>query len=469
MSDTTTPTTANVTRSRSRLLVAAVAAAVLLVAGGSGAVFLSLRGGQESGTTIPPEAARLYQQAGARRTATDKTVEDIQSRLTRRNNDPTLLASLGLAYLQKARETADPSYYAKAETVLRQAQAAGNGADDALHGLGQLALARHQFAEALEFGRQAAAINPYRAAHYGVIGDALVELGRYEEAAQVFQKMVDTRPDLASYSRVSYMRELHGLTEGAIEAMQRAVNAGAGPAENIAYIRVQLGHLYFNSGHVDEAERTYNTTLSRLPNYAPALVGLGRVAEARGDLNAAIDLTKQAADAAPQPEYLITLGDLYTRAGRATEAARQYELVGVLEQVLVATGTDLDVEMSLFAADQGKTLEPALERARRGYERRPTIHAADALGWTLYRAGRFEEADRYATEALRLGTKDSLKLFHAGMIAKANGRTDDARRLLGQALALNPHFSVLHAEEAKQTLAALGGPLSQPANARVQP
>ena len=69
--------------------------------------------------------------------------------------------------------------------------------------------------------------------------------GRYGAAIATVQRMVDLRPDLASYSRVAYLRELHGDIAGAIDAMQLAVSA-AGPAtENTEYVRVQLGNLYF--------------------------------------------------------------------------------------------------------------------------------------------------------------------------------------------------------------------------------
>jgi tetratricopeptide (TPR) repeat protein len=222
-------------------------------------------------------------------------------------------------------------------------------------------------------------------------------------------------------------------------------------------VRVQLGNLYFNTGRLDEAAYWYTFTLARNPGYGPAQAGLAYVAAARGDDARAIELMTKAAEASPLPEYLIALGDLYARTGRTADAARQYDLVRALQKLFEANGTDIDVELALFEADHGTDLARALARARQGYERRPSIHAADALAWTLYRAGKPEEAERYAQEALRLGTKDALKLYHAGMIARALGKTDEARAYLQQALDLNPHFSLLHVSEARETLAALGG------------
>jgi len=94
---------------------------------------------------------------------------------------------------------------------------------EALIGAGTLANARHQFREALQLGEQAKAINPTVPRIYGVIADAQTELGLYDDAVQTLQTMIDMRPDLSSYSRISYARELHGDIEGAVEAMQAAV------------------------------------------------------------------------------------------------------------------------------------------------------------------------------------------------------------------------------------------------------
>lgn len=434
-----------------RLVTAGVALALIVVAGA--AIVVLQRDGDAGGDSAARDTAALLAPATERRTGTDAQIETLQSRLSKQQPDATILAELGAAYLQKARETGNPAFYGKAEEVLARSLKLEPENGDALNGMGQLALARHQFREALDWGERAVRVNPYRAANHGVAGDALVELGRYDEAVVAVQKMVDTRPDLASYARVSYLRELHGDIPGAIEAMQRAVAAGGPAAENTAYVRVQLGNLYFNSNRPDEAERHYQFALQRVADYGPARAGLAQVRAAHSDDAAAIELLTRAVEAMPLPEYVIALGDLYARTGRAGEAARQYDLVRALEKLFAANGADVDVETALFDADHGIDLPNALARARAGYERRPSIHAADVLAWTLHQSGRSQEAEPYMREALRLGTKDALKLYHAGMIADALGKSDEARAYLDQALAINPHFSLLHAEKARIAVA----------------
>ncbi len=436
-----------------RLWGTAVLAAALAVL-----VAVIARSAGPTGPQLPSdgETARTVRGLG-RRLTTDTTIETLQSYLSKGPPRADLLAALGQAYLQKARESGNPAYYPKAEQVLRRALELAPEQAEALTGMGALALARHQFSEALDWGQRAVRANPHRAAGYGVVADALIELGRYEEAVAVVQAMVDTRPDQASYARVSYLRELYGDVEGAIEAMRRAVSAGAPTGEGTAYVQVQLGTLLFNVGRSDEAEREIQIALQRVPDYGRALAGLALVRAAQGDDAAAIALLAKAVETMPLPEYVITLGDLYTRVGRTEEAQRQYDLARALARLQQANGADLDVELALFEADHGIVDDGAVARVRAAYARRPSIHAADALAWTLYRAGRPAEAEPYAREALHLGTKDPLKLYHAAMIARALGQNAQARAWLAQALALNPHFSVLHAAEAQQALVALGG------------
>jgi tetratricopeptide (TPR) repeat protein len=273
--------------------------------------------------------------------------------------------------------------------------------------------------------------------------------------------MIDMRPDLSSYSRIAYARELHGDLEGAIEAMQDAVSAGGPATENSAWVRVQLGNLYFTHGDLQRAEQEYQRTLTVLPEYVFAQAGLGRVRAAQGQLDAAIDLYQSAIERMPLPEFVIALGEAQQAAGRDAEAARQYELVRAMQQLFKANGVDTDLELALFDADHPSAqageqdLASRVALARAAYARHPSVRAADTLAWTLFKAGQLDEARRYADEALRLGTYDPLMLYHAGTIAQAQGDSAAARDFLGRALARNPNFSPLYAPLARQALASL--------------
>ena len=443
-----------------RLVAAAIVAAALI----TGALNLRpLMQGITSPAIVAPsgpsEIDRLTGAPDRAETPLDARIRSLQDGL--RDGDaslrPSLSTQLGQAYLQKVRETGDPTYYPKAEALFRQTLDADGENADAMVGLGTLALARHQFAEALDWGERARAINSYHAPTFGVIGDAQVELGRYEDAIQTFQAMVDLRPDLGSYARVSYIRELMGDREGALAAMQQAATAGSGYPENVAWVQVQLGNLHFDGGFLDDAEHDYDAALAAVPGYAPAVAGQAKVAAARGDLDHAATLYDRAVKTIPLPEFLVAYGDVLTAAGKPDEAAAQYAMVDAIQQIYAANGVDTDLELALYTADHGRVedLPQAVAHARAAVQARPIVTAWDVLAWTLYRSGDLDGAADASAKALRLGTKSALMHFHAGMIAAARGDRGAAISHLQTALEINPYFSVRYAPQARATLAQL--------------
>jgi tetratricopeptide (TPR) repeat protein len=417
-----------------------------------------------------PLAQRLSDAAAQRPVdRIDRLSWDTQEVLRENPDNVDSYAMLASAYLQKARDTGDPTFYGKAESATDAALKRDPRNIEALIASGTLANARHQFREALAIGERAKALNPTVARVYGVIADAQIELGMYDDAVQTLQAMVDMRPDLGSFSRVSYARELHGDLDGAIEAMQMAVQAGGPATENSAWVRVQLGNLYFAKNDLPAAEQQYQATLAILPDYVYGLAGMARVRAAQGHADQAVALYQRAIARMPLPEFVIGLGELQEANGRTADAAKQYELVRAMQQLFKANGVDTDLELALFDADHpaaelkagGSDPAATVALARAAYERRPSVKGADTLAWALFKAGQAAEARHYADQALHLNTQDALMLYHAGMIAQAQGDAAAARNWLNRALTLNPHFSPLFAPQAQQALAQLNAAASK--------
>jgi tetratricopeptide (TPR) repeat protein len=385
------------------------------------------------------------------------TITLLRARITADEDDRRSLALLGLAYMQKGTLSANPTYYAKAETALRRSlDAADRPSFEAALGMGVLANARHDFEAALRWGREASHENPSNAQARGVLADALTELGRYEAATRALQKMVNLRPGLAAYARVAYARELHGDVDGAIDAMEHAYNAAGHPADR-AWSAYHLGELFFGRGQLTRAEHEYRRGAHLAPGYPLARVGLAKVAAARGHVLKGISRLRPIVRKYPSAEVVILLGDLYHLAGNLAKAGRQYDLVRVIERLNRANGVNIDLESSLFDIDHSFDRPAALKSARAEYARRKSIHAADALGWALYANGRYAEARRYARKALRLGTHSALFHFHAAMIDWRLGRLRGARAHLEQVAEFNPNFSFWHKERAARLLERLSG------------
>ena len=380
----------------------------------------------------------------------------LQERLRRLPGDWHAWSALGAVYLRQASTTADPSFYDKAESTFAQSlEERPEGNDTALVGQAALAAARHDFAAARELAERALAINSYSATGHGVLTDALIELGEYEEAFTTLQRMLDLRPGVPAYSRASYSFELRGNIPAARLALEEALRVAADPSD-AAFARRYLGELSFSQGDLDEAERHFSAGLERTPDYTPLLAGRARVAAARGQIDVALAGWNEVVQRLPEPGYLTELGDLYASLGRHQEAESQYDVVRAIEQLFISSGADLDLEQALFAADHGDPTG-ALEAAEKAWERQRSVHAADAYAWALHVNGRSTEALPIARQAQRLGTRSALFDYHRGMIEMAVGDLPAARQSLTGALDLNPHFSLLHAPRAQAALEQAGG------------
>jgi tetratricopeptide (TPR) repeat protein len=429
--------------------VAAIALAVAMFAAGA---LLPLGARESSGATrvsVSVDEASIPAIADL-----DSQIAQLQEALRADRSDPKTLALLGLAYVRKARGIADPSYLSKAQTAFdRSLREKPEGNFEASLGMGSVALARHDFSGALQWGRSAAALRPFDDDPFGVIADAFVELGRYQEAARTLQDMVDLRPALAAYSRISYLKELRGDVSGAIHAMKAALAASSGT--DAAWTAGQLGDLYLSQGELPRARYEYRRALFLSKTALPARVGLARIAQAHGRTRWAIREMERVTRIYPLPQYVALLGELYGSVNNDTAENAQYALVKAQMKLYDANGVIPDVEVYLFTADHGTPSLHAQMQLTALYRLRPSVRVADALAWTLHARGLDGRAARLSSQALRLGTRDALYHFHAGVIADSLGRKTQAKTYLGQALEINPYFSVVHSPVARRTLQSL--------------
>jgi tetratricopeptide (TPR) repeat protein len=429
-------------------LAVGLAAAIAVLFGG-------LLTGSTAGRTsqaVRPEAAAARLLAGFAAGDTAAYASELERRVHQNPQDVQSLVFLGLAYQQRARETGDASYYPRSAVALTRATRLDPRNALAVTGLAALAASRHRFGDARQLALRARRLAPGSAGPLGVLGDAFVELGRYRAAFAAFDRMAALKPNLASYSRVSYAREILGDPKGAIAAMRLAVEAGEGTLEPLAWTLVQLGNLYFDNGKLAAAARAYREALARFPGYVHAEAALARVAAARGRYSEAIARYRRAVEVLPLPQYEGALGDVLKLAGRPAEAREAFGAVAAIQRLLAANGVRTELETALFDLDHGGDFPDALARARRAYSERKSIEGDDVLAWALYRNGRCAEARKHSVRALRLGTRDALKIFHRAMIERCLGHEDAGRSYLRRALGINPHFSLLYFPVAERLL-----------------
>lgn len=422
---------------RRNVVATLVLGAVLLGAG----ALLPARGLAPSAATADPGGRPV------------QTLTELEAGFAADPANDRLAAKLGLAYLGEVRANADPRFYPKAEVAFRAALDANPENFEATFGMATLAAGRHDFHGGLSWSLKAIKLNPFNSDARGVQGDSLIELGRFRAAGQAFQRMVDLKPGLPSFARISYLRELRGDIPGALEAMKQAFGY-AGTAGDAAFAASHVGDLYLTQQRLTKAEAWYVRGHDIDPSATQPLSGLAKIATLHGDLDGAIQRIQQLLDINEEPGNAIFLGDLYAASGDDSAAAEAYELGQRLNDRETANGSDVKLEESLFAADHDQPVT-ALRLARKEYDIRQSIHVADAYAWALYSNGKYRRAQRLSQEALRLGTKSALFHFHAGMIALQLGQRASAERHLSTALSLNPIFSIEHRATAERVLDCL--------------
>jgi tetratricopeptide (TPR) repeat protein len=387
---------------------------------------------------------------------TDTEIAKWQHAVEARPADSDAQVNLGDALMQKARETADAAYYNLAEAAYNQALRLTPGKPEALTGLAWVAGGRHEFEQSIAWSRKSIAADPRNAAAYGLIGDADVEMGRYDAAYSDYQKMLDIRPDISSYSRGAHLLYLTGNVRKALWLMNKAMVSGAPYAENTGWCRAQIAQILFSQGALLPAEQVVADGLSKTPNNYHLLVMAGRVRAARRDYVGSIAAFEKAVAIAPQIDALAMLGDIYHITGDNAHAEREYSLAEVVYKTNKANGILGDALFAKFLADHDRRIPEALRLAQAEYLTRPNVVVADTLAWCLYKSGQYAEARNYSRKALAQNTQEASYLFHAGMIAMHIGERPTAQRMLYQAMSLNPQFSPVDAPVAALTFSQLG-------------
>lgn len=399
-------------------------------------------------------------------TDTDRLIKNAQNRVRANPKDAAALANLGAAYFQRARETGDVSAYQFAQEALTKSLdlvSSDFSSDAALGTMAEVCMGEHRFTDALTYSEKALALGSGDVSPFATVGDAYADMGEYRKAAAAYARLtppemtLSPRAAYARDSRLAYLKFIHGDTPGAITLMATSVAEGVEvhlPKENLAWLYFELAEFNTQAGNAAAADTAYLNALAVHPGDYRALAGLGKLRANQGRYAEAITLYEKAVAIVPYPIFVAELGDLYSKTGGQAEAQRQFRLVeyigllGHINQVLH------NRDLALFYADHDIKLSEALRLARKEFEVRHDVYTWDALAWALYKNHKYEEAAKASEHALQFGTKDSLLLYHAGMIAEKIGKRAEAHTELAEALKINPHFHLIYAAEAKQRLAA---------------
>ena len=392
---------------------------------------------------------------------TEKNVADLRKVLATNPEDTKSKLALAAVFIQEARITGNHSYYDLAalkyvDEVLAKEPSNFLG----LVFKSILSLSQHHFPEGISYAEQAQKINPNNAYVYGLLVDGHVEMGNYALAVEYSDRMVSIRPDTKSYSRISYLREIHGDYPGAIEAMKMAIDAGPPGEEATEWCRIQLGALLEKTGDLNGAEMQYTIALEQRSGYGYALAGLGHLATGRKDYKKAISYYLQAGELMKDYSWKEELAQVYLLSGeeekaRANMNAIVDELTKASKEGEESSNHHADKELAEVYVLQGE-YKKALNHALAEYNRRPrNIDVAETTAWVYYKLNEPEKALQYLKIALSTGSKNPGSLCRSAMIYLKSGDTAMAKTFFTEALKETPNIDPGLLEECTRLFAAL--------------
>ena len=378
---------------------------------------------------------------------TRTTIEALEARAKQNPTDYATWNRIADARLALAVSSGDLSHLDRARDAvgesLKAAPAESNRSGLLLRTRTELAL--HRFSEAKESAEYLCRLNPESGDAFGLLGDALFNLGEDTAAESAWTKMVEREPAniLLVEPRLARLDFLAGRTGQAaaryLRILEPSENSGGDVA---AWANVQLGELAFRMGDWTKADERYDAALSVRPRYYPALEHQAELRGAEGRFDEAVALYTSLIERTRRPELMQALGDLYLFSGNRTAAAPWHGQALALYLASVGKGEPIYFHhLAIFYGESLNDPERALEWARRDLTTRKTIDVCDALAWLLYRTGAVMEARQAIVD---LKTRDPGVLYHAGMILMAGGELAAGRLKLQESVALNPRYHAFH-------------------------
>ncbi len=369
-------------------------------------------------------------------------------------------AQLAMALAQRARETADTSYYTQAEAAIAQSLKLSPRNLEARKVQIWVMLGQHEFAESLKAAQALNKEVPDDVQVYGFLADAQVELGNYAEAERAAQWMLDLRPgNIPGLTRAAHLRELFGDISGSLDLMEQAYQrTPPSEREDRAWLLTHMAHLQLLDNQLTYADALLKQALQQFPDYHYALAQLAKVRQAQGRPAEAITLLRQHVEVAPHPENFFYLGEVLAQNGHATEASAVFGKFAGAALAESASWDNANRELIAYYADYAQRPADALKLAETEIARRQDVLTLDAYAWALYRNGHFEKARQAIDRALTVGVRDPKLHYHAGMIALKQGAHARARDHLESALRFAPWADFATSARAALQQAALGIP-----------
>jgi tetratricopeptide (TPR) repeat protein len=367
-------------------------------------------------------------------------IEAAQKQLQANPQKLQALNELAMAYLRRARETADPKYLQEAEEALSRGLKLDSDDFQLLKTQASLLIASHDYAQAMV---KAKALN-HRSLDdvmtYGYLAEAGIALGNYPEAEESTGWMLKMLPQNTPALQIgARLRVLYGNPKGAIDFLNLAYSeTSPTETEELAWIANQIASIEIDEGNTEAAAQMLDRAAQTFPGYVYTTENEARLKLAEHHAADAVVLWLQAAQLDPNPHILYELAKAQSAAGQQTEAAA---ILARFETLAIAAGNrneDARRDLILMYAARQADSARALELARDLAVTRHDVWTQDALAWALYTNGKYQEAEIEIEKAIAVGILNAQIFDHAGHIELRLGHAEQASKDFTLAIRSNP-------------------------------
>jgi tetratricopeptide (TPR) repeat protein len=392
----------------------------------------------------------------------DKTIAFWEGQVRRGVFDDVISPrQLASEYLQRYRERGDIGDVLRARNQARRALAISpRGNLQADLELATVDLTLHQFHAALAETKFIESYDPNDPQMKIREASLDLEIGNYAAA----KRIIDALPAVHTYAAiprdtlVTRYDELTGHLADARALFESPTAYGNAqfdaPAQQRAWFFFRAGELAFEAGDNDGALADERQSLAIFPNYVDATRAAARFDCALQKWKDCLSNAVASAGVIPYPETLGYEADAQRALGDADGAKQTNDLIRTIERI-GNTQHISDRLLAIYYSEHHLYPDDAYLIAKRELAVRDDILTEDTLAWAAAMDGRWNEARTAMRKAIRFDTEMSLMQYHAGAIAEHFGDREEARRRYTRALALNPHFHAVYADDARARLAAL--------------
>ena len=403
---------------------------------------------------IPGEAATEFD-------ALEQDIVFYEARAARDTAGAADRGTLAALYLQRARETGAHSDIVRAESLARRSlelRAAHNTGTNV--SLISSLVEQHRFAEAREIAQrlvQQSAGDPNLGQYLALLGEVSLEAGDYAGARAAFDSLSGpSRGTLGIAPRIARWLEIQGKTDAARRVVYRVTAlADSTPhlrREHVAWFHLRMADIEMRSGRLRGAGKALETASSILPSDYRILAAETHLAALQNDWRRVIELGDRTIALVLDPSTVGLIGEAYAALGDTAKAEEYYR---TMEVAVTGQPGAFHRATGLFMLDHGRSAAEIESKARHELATRPDIYGHDLLAWALHKRGKHVEARAEMARALRMGTRDALLFYHAGMIERALGDSRRATYFLERAMAVNPTFDPIHPRAARAVLDSL--------------